>query len=250
MTLLNDLSDSAKPFVAHLDDLRKTVIWAAGFLFVGFLIAIPMAPWVLAWLKIPYYNAGLDALVPLRVNQVGSGLAIALRVIVWSGLLISLPFVVLSIGSFVLPGLTAKEKRVVRNHASFSILLFIAGVWMGFRWTVPVALQVMLNIEAWIGEASAFWETPGYVSFVLRMLIAFGLAFQLPLLVLILGNLGILTSSQLREKRRHVIIGLMVLAMFLTPSDPVTMLLMGIPLVALFEICIWLIWAKERKSRT
>ena len=242
-------SGSAKPFVAHLDDLRKTVVWVACLLFGGIVIAVPLAPFILNWIKAPYYRAGLDSIVALQVTQVGGGLAIAMRVIVWSGLLISLPFVILSIGRFVFPGLTATEKRAIRRGAGFSVGLFVTGVWMGYRWTVPVALQMMQRIESWIGETSKFWETPGYVGFVLKLLIAFGLAFQLPVLVLVLGNLGIVSSLQLREKRRHVIIALMVLAMFLTPADPITMLLMACPLIVLYEICIWLIWAKEKRKQ-
>jgi len=84
---------------------------------------------------------------------------------------------------------------------------------------------------------------------VLKLLIAFGLAFQLPVVLLVLGNMGLVNSVQLRDKRRHVVVGLMILAMLLTPSDPFTMLLMALPLIVLYEICIWMIWAKERKAK-
>lgn len=250
MTWLGDFDDQhSKPFVHHLDDLRRTVLWVAGFVATGMAIAIPLAPVILRWLKVPYYRAGLEDVIALRVMQVGGGLAIAMRVVVWSGLLMSLPFIVLAIGSFIFPGLTRHEKRAIMRGGGFSIGLFGAGVWMGFRWTVPVALQMMSRIESWMGTPAEFWETPGYVAFVLRLLIAFGLTFQLPVVILILGNLGILSSRQLRDKRRHVIVALMVLAMLLTPSDPFTMMLMAAPLVVLYEICIWLVWSRERRSR-
>lgn len=249
MTLPDEQTDlSFKPFVEHLDDLRKTVLWMAAFVFIGIAVAIPLAPTVLEWLKVPYYRAGLDDVVALRVIHVGGGLAIAMRVIIWSGLLVSLPFVVLSIGRFVFPGLKLSEKRSIMRGAGFSVGLFIAGVGMGYHWTLPIALQVMCNIERWMGTPAEFWETPGYVGFVLKLLIAFGLAFQLPVVLLVLGNLGVVSSRQLREKRRHVAVGLCVLAMFLTPSDPFTIILMAAPLIALYEACVWLIWARERRA--
>jgi sec-independent protein translocase protein TatC len=250
MTLLGEHLDGvAKPFVEHLDDLRKTVLWIAGLVSGGVLIAIPLAPYILSWLKVPYFQAGLDQVVALRVTQVGGGLAIAMRVVIWSGLLMSLPFVVLSVGRFVFPGLTSREKHAIYRGGGLSIGLFVAGVWMGYRWTVPVALQMMSRIETWMGTPAEFWETSGYVGFVLKLLIAFGVTFQLPVVLLVLGNMGLISSSQLRDKRRHVIVGLMVLAMFLTPSDPFTMVLMAAPLIALYEACIWIIWARERRGQ-
>lgn len=250
MTLPDDHVDpSTKPFVQHLDDLRNTAVWVAGFIGAGIVIAIPLAPVILKWLTIPHVRAGLEDVVALRVMQVGGGLAIAMRIVIWSGILMSLPFVVLAIGNFVFPGLTPKEKRAIQRGGGFSIGLFIAGVGMGYHWTVPVALRMMSRIENWMGTPSTFWETPGYVGFVLKLLIAFGLAFQLPVVLLVMGNMGLVNSLQLREKRRHVAVGLMILAMFLTPSDPFTMLLMALPLIVLYEICIWMIWAKERKAR-
>ena len=250
MTLSGKHHDGhAKPFVEHLDDLRKTALWVAGFIALGMLIAIPLAPTILYWIKVPYFRAGLDEVVALQVTQVGGGVAIAMRVVLWSGLLMSLPFVVLTIARFVFPGLTQREKRATLHGAGFSVGLFTAGVWMGYQWTVPIALQMMSRIEIWMGTPAAFWETQGYVIFVLKLLIAFGLAFQLPVVLLVLANMGLVSFKQLSDKRRHVIVGLLVLAMFMTPSDPFTMILMAAPLILLYEACIWLIWAKERKQR-
>jgi sec-independent protein translocase protein TatC len=107
----------------------------------------------------------------------------------------------------------------------------------------------MLRIGVWLGAPAEFWETSGYVSFVLKLLVAFGLTFQMPIILLILGNMGIISSRVLRDKRRHVAVGLMVLAMFMTPSDPFTMIMMGAPLIGLYEICIWMIWLRERRHR-
>jgi len=242
----DEMESSAKPFIEHLDDLRKALVWAGASLLVGVLVAIPLAPVIFSLLIIPFERAELT--VPLQVNALGSGLSIALRVIWWSGLIISLPFTLAAVGGFVFPGLTRREKTAIYSGGAASLGLFALGIWMAYRWTVPVALQMMAAIEGWMGTPAAFWETAGYVSFALKLLLAFGAAFQLPLLVYILGVMGIITSRQMRDKRRHVTVAMLVVGMIMTPPDPFTQILMAAPLIALYEICIWLVYARERQT--
>jgi len=116
---------------------------------------------------------------------------------------------------------------------------------MGYFLTLPVALKVMIGLNAWMGVRPE-WTVTSYVSFALQLLLAFGLVFELPILLLVLGRLGVVTSAQLREKRRHAIVGLFVVAMLLTPPDVFSQLVMAVPLVVLYEVCIWLIRATER----
>lgn len=238
-----------KPFFAHLEDLRKTVVFCAISLLIGMLIAFPFTADILTLLKEPMARAGADGADLLKVTKLAAGFSIAMRVIFWSGMLLSAPVMLFSIARFVFPGLTERERRAISRSLTASVGLFVGGVCMGFFMTVPVGIKVMMRITDKIGVSYDFIELADYVSFVLKMLLAFGLAFELPVVVLILGSLGILNSTSLREKRRHVFVGLLVLAMMLTPADPWTMLMMACPLIALFEVCIWLIWFKERSSK-
>lgn len=235
-----------KPFIEHLEDLRRALMWAGLFLAVAMLVAIPLAPYTVALLKIPYARAGLET--PLQISQVGGGISIMMSTVLWTGLLMSFPFIIGAAGSFVFPGLSGMEKRVIIRGGCASLGLFALGVWMAWQWTVPVALQLMAQIEAWMGTPAAFWDTAGYVAFVLKLLLAFGAAFQLPLLVYILGILGIINSRQMRDKRRHVTVGMLVIGMIMTPPDPFTMILMAVPLIILYEICIWLVRAWELRT--
>jgi sec-independent protein translocase protein TatC len=245
-----DSEDTAKPFVEHLSDLRQTLIRCAVALLLGILIAIPLAPWILEVLRIPVARAGRDPGEFLRILKVAGGLSLVIRVVFWSGMLISAPGVVWAIAEFVFPGLTAREKMAVRRGAAFAVCLFVAGVLLCYFMTVPVAIRMMLAINTWIGETTEFVDLTDYVGFVLKLLLAFGLAFQLPVVLLALGSVGILTSDQLRDKRRHTIVGILVAAMLLTPPDPVTQLMMAVPLVLLYEVCIWGIRAMElRRGR-
>ena len=238
----------SKPFVEHLDDLRRTILWSAAACVAGIAVVAPFAPRIVALLRHPMTVTGLDAIVPLRITTVGGAFAVAMRVILLSGFLVSAPLIVLLVGRFVFPGLTSREKRAARRAGGLAVALFAVGVVMGYQWTLPIALRMMFSVGAWIDTPSAFWETADYMSFVLKLLIGFGLTFELPVVVLALGQIGIISARQLIDKRRYVVVGLLILGMFLTPPDPFTMILMAAPLIALYEMCIWVIWFKERRA--
>ncbi len=241
-------SYGTKPFVEHLDDLRRTILWSLISLGVGMAFAFPLAPFALKLLKVPVARADVDPETFLRVLRVAGGLSITLRIGFWGGLLLALPFILLAVGWFVFPGLTQRERRVIRNALCMAVVLFAAGVAFGYFLVLPAVVQLMLRISEWLGVTCEFVELGDYVSFVLRLLIAFGLAYELPVVIVVLGYLGIVTSSSLRAYRRHVIVGLLVAAMLLTPPDPLSQVMMALPLVVLYEICIWIVWAWERQA--
>lgn len=237
-----------KPFLEHLEELRRSLIHALMILAAGVLIAIPLVPFILTLLKAP-----LAAVVPepsrfLRSLEVAGAFTVTLRIAFWSGLLISAPILIFVAGSFVFPGLREREREVILKSSGFAVALFALGVFIAYRITLPVALGLMFRMHGWLG-VQAEWTVTSYVAFATQMLIAFGLAFELPVVVLILGRLGILNSTQLRGKRRHVILLLLVLAMILTPPDIFTQIIMALPLVLLYEFCIWLLWYWERKGQ-
>ncbi len=239
----------AKPFVEHLDDLRRTIMWSLLSLVLGMGIVFPFAPWVLAVLKVPVARAGMDPDTFLRVLRVAGGLSITLRIGFWGGALLALPFILLAVAWFVFPGLTQRERKAVRRALGVSVFLFAGGVAFGYVLVLPAVVKLMLGINAWLGVACDFVELGDYVSFVLRLLRAFGLAYELPVVIVVLGYLGVVTSGTLREYRRHVVVGLLVAAMLLTPPDPLSQVMMALPLVLLYEICIWIVWARERSRR-
>ncbi len=240
-----------KPFVEHLEDLRRAVIGAAVSLGMGLLVAIPLAPSIITLLKLPLANAKIDPDEFLKVIRVGDGFAVAMQVVFWSGLLISLPGILLSVARFIYPGLTPKERRVVTHCLIASIFLFVLGVAIGYLTTVELTVLWMLRVNDWLGIRYDFIELADYCGFVLRLLLAFGLVFEMPIVVIGLGAVGLIHSKAMRAKRRHVIVGLMALAMVLGPPDPgFSMMMMSIPLILLYEGCIWIVWGMERKQKT
>jgi sec-independent protein translocase protein TatC len=238
---------STKSFLGHLEDLRLTIIRSFVALVAGMIVTIPLAPRILGLTKLPLVRAGKDPQTFLRVIEVSAGLSIAMRVVFWSGMILSAPFITYFAACFIFPGLTRRERSVVVRSLGWAVGLFAAGVLMAYFVTLPLALRVMFHITEVMNIGLEFVELSNYVSFVLRLLLVFGCAFELPVVVFVLGVLGIVTSAQLRAKRRHVIVGLMVVSMLLTPSDPYTMILMACPLIALYEICIWVIRAREKR---
>ena len=164
------------------------------------------------------------------------------KVIFVSGLIVSAPFLIFFISLFVLPGLRAKEKKTITNAAVAGGILFAVGVSMGYFMTLPVAINLMLKFNDFLGT-TATWGIDKYIGFVLQLLLGFGLAFELPVILIVLGKVGIISSRGLRTYRRHVIVGIFILSMFLTPPDPLTQLQLAIPLVILYECCIWILAA-------
>tara|TARA_Y200000002_G_C22652115_1_gene651846 strand:+ start:184 stop:1119 length:936 start_codon:yes stop_codon:yes gene_type:complete len=177
-------------------------------------------------------------LIRLQFSEPASALKMWLLVSFFGGLLISLPFLIFFLGLFILPGIRDIEQRLIRRISLFSGALFLLGVYMGYEITLPLALDLMLKIGGQLGGES-IWFYSKYITFSLQLLLAFGLAFQLPVVILILGKMGLVGSIQLREKRRHVMVGLLILAMLLTPPDLLTQLLLAAPLILLYEFCIW-----------
>jgi sec-independent protein translocase protein TatC len=179
-----------------------------------------------------------QGVIRLQFSEPAAAIKMWLTVSFFGGLLLSLPALVFIIGSFVLPGVRDVERKVLRRISVFSGGLFLAGIAMGYKITLPLALGLMLKIGGKLGGES-IWFYNKYIAFAIQLLLGFGIAFQLPVVILIMGKMGLVNSTQLREKRRHVIVGLLILAMILTPPDVMTQLLMALPLILLYEFCIW-----------
>ena len=245
MSPTTSAEDDAKPFLDHLDELRGTLLKCAAVLAVAMMVTIPLAPTILDLLKRPLESLVEDPDRYLQSLQVAGAFSSSIRIIFWSGFLLSLPFLTFFIGQFIFPGLTKDEQKWVWASAGGSVLLFATGVSLGYSITLEVALSVMQGIHVWLG-VEPMWTLGSYVTFCMHLLIGFGLSFQLPLLVFVLGRLGLISVEQLRGMRRHVFVGLLVLAMFLTPPDPFTQLLMAGPLYILYEVCMILLVITEK----
>ncbi len=163
------------------------------------------------------------------------------------GFIIAFPFIIMQIWGFIAPGLKKAEREPLTKIAPWSIFLFFLGA--GFAWLVlPTALVWFITYVSNYTDVSIFQEAGTMTFFILKMLFAFGLAFQLPLVVYILGALRLLTAETLLKYWRQTATAIFVLAMIITPSqDPATMLMMAIPLCLLFMISVYLVkWMQSK----
>lgn len=159
------------------------------------------------------------------------------KVAIVMGVLLSLPIWIHQIWLFVAPGLTEKEKRVVKPLLSGALFLFPLGAFFAY-FMIYMILHVMKTYQ--VQGIGTMYDVATYLKLMTTMMLVFGVIFELPLVVALLTRIGVLTPALMVEYRRHIYVGLAVFAMVITPADPFTMLIAFGPLVALFELSVWI----------
>lgn len=235
-------NDPQRPLIEHLLALRDMLVVAAVSWTVCAIAAGVFSPEILAWLKSPA-AANEDMLQGLDLT---SGFSAMMSIAIWGGTALAFPFLVYAILQFVFPALTKREKCVLLTILVSGSLLFIVGVGLAYAETLPLVVSAFQSINEWVGLPVTTIRIEGYISIVLKTVIAFGLVFQMPLVIFVLGWFGLVTSDTLRDKRRFAIVAAFILAMFLTPPDPMSQIMMAVPLCLLYELSIWAVWLKER----
>jgi sec-independent protein translocase protein TatC len=174
---------------------------------------------------------------------------LAFHVALYGALAISSPFWIYFLGTFILPALHLRERRLVLSWLGWSVLLFCAGVLSTYFLLLPVALKASMKYSELMNFSAADWRADDYIQFVSKFLLGMGIGFQFPLVVLFLVKLGILTHQQLARYRRHVIVLVLILGAVLTTPEVITQVAMAVPLYLLYEICIWIAWYWDWKKR-
>ncbi len=174
-----------------------------------------------------------------------SGFDAIIMIALWGGTALSFPFLMFYLLKFIFPALTRREKNSILFCLGAGTVFFAVGAWMAYAKTLPVVVKVFLSFADWVNLPVYTVKADGYIRIVLKTILAFGIALQLPLLVFVLGWLGIISSSTLRHYRRLAIVIIFVLGMVLTPPDPMSQILMAMPMVVMYEICIWVIKLRE-----
>lgn len=232
---MDDPEEFRLTLVQHLDELRNRIIKAVLLIAVG---------WIVGWVIFPNVYETLSgwarSQIPKSVDyrevfkSVTEPFILKFKLSFYLGLLMVFPFVVLQGWGFVKPGLKAAERKALARVIPFSVVLFFGGA--ALCWLIlPVALHWFIS---YLGEfpGTGVYQEPGtLVFFIAKMLLAFGIGFQLPVIVFFLAKIGILTPEMLRQYWRHATVGIFTLAMLLTPSNDLpSMLTMAIPLTLLF----------------
>ena len=214
-------------FFDHLEELRQRIFYALIAVAVGILGCFFYIRPIVQLLEVPAQGVKFLQLAP------GEYFFVSLKVAAYSGLLLSTPFILYQIIQFVLPGLTRRERRLLGPVVFGSSVLFVAGLVFAYFLLIPAALKFFISYGADVVEQ--LWSIEKYFEFVLLLLFSTGIAFQIPVIQLLLGALGIVSSKQMFSGWRYVIMGAVVLGAILTPStDPLTQSLLAGAVLGLY----------------
>ncbi|MGZ5935365.1 MAG: twin-arginine translocase subunit TatC [Rhizomicrobium sp.] len=239
------------PLMDHLIELRSRLIWSILAFVVCFLICFYFAKPIYAFLTEPLAAA-------LRgepgQHMIATGLTETfftyVKVGMFAGLCLAFPFIAAQLWMFVAPGLYKHERNAFLPFLAATPFLFVLGAAFVFYIMLPNAIRFFVSFDSHGGNGTLGIELQAkvseYLDFVMTLIFAFGLCFQLPVLLSLLGRVGIISSAQLRSVRRYAIVGLFAVAAVLTPPDAFSMMSLAIPLVALYEISILCVWLIER----
>ncbi len=223
---------SAENFVSHLIELRTRLLNSAIALLLVFLGLVYWAPDLYALLAQPML-AKLPQGGQMIATDVTTPFFVPIKVTMMASFLITLPYILYQIWSFVAPGLYAHEKRLVLPLIVASTLLFFCGMAFAYFAVFPMVFKFI--VAAAPHGVAVMTDIDKYFSFVLSMFMAFGVAFQVPVAVVVLVRMGVVSVQTLREIRRYVIVGAFVIGAIFTPPDVVSQLMLAIPLILLYE---------------
>ncbi len=244
----DELAGTEQPFVQHLMELRDRMVKAliAVGIVAGALFFFP-GPGALYDLLAAPLVAHLPAGATLIATSVISPFMVPLKILLMAAFLIALPVVLWQVWGFVAPGLYAHEKKLVLPLVVSSTLLFFCGVAFCYFFVFG---QVFSFIQSFAPKSiTAAPDIEAYLSFVLTMFIAFGLSFEVPIVVIVLARMGLVSVEKLKASRGYFIVGAFVVAAIVTPPDVVSQLALAIPMCLLYELGIWAAQIFIRKTQ-
>lgn len=227
-----------KPFLEHLEDLRWTLVKVIVSLIVGMVVCLVAGDSLTAFLKKPLVQSGVN--VKLMAQGPAVGFVIALKVAFFGGIILSGPFLFYFLAEFVVPALKPKEKKYLGIAFLIGAGLFLSGVSFCYFLVLEISLKALAGYSQWLGLEADYWLATEYFGFVLKFMLGMGISFEMPVVILTLVKLEIITYQQLESNRRIMVVVCLVVAAILTPPDALSMFLLGGPLYALFEACIWI----------
>ena len=234
----DELAGTEQPFVQHLIELRDRLIRACAAIGVAVaLLALYPGPAALYDILAAPLVATLPKGATLIATSVISPFLVPLKIMLMTGFLLALPFVLYQLWAFIAPGLYSHEKKLVLPLVISSTVLFFIGVAFCYFFVFG---QVFKFIQSFAPKAiTAAPDIEAYLDFVLSMFLAFGLAFEVPIVVIVLARMGIVTIEKLKAFRSYFIVVAFVAAAIVTPPDVVSQLALAIPMCLLYEVGIW-----------
>jgi sec-independent protein translocase protein TatC len=247
--MIRDLDESRAPLMEHLVELRRRLIWAFVALGLAFAICFKFAAEIFAFLAQPLVDAFGKGEGKLIYTKLYEAFFTEVRVALFAAFFLAFPIIASQLWLFVAPGLYAKEKRAFLPFLIATPILFTAGGALAYYAVMPTAFRFFLQYEGNLGgiEQEALPAVGDYLSLVMHFILAFGIAFLLPILLMLLERAGLVTRDQLKRGRRYAILIAFVVAAVATPPDILSQFMLAIPLIILYEISLVAIWFTERK---
>jgi len=238
------------PFLDHLEEFRWRILWSLVAVFIGTVIGFMLA-WkyglmeLLIFPALEYLPEGQEELTALAVTEPFFN---TLKLGLVAGLILAFPVVLYQVWSFLSPALDKRERRIIIPSLYAGMLLFILGASMAYFLALPLGLEFLSNFQA--DKITVIWAVNPYFAFVIRLLVGFGLVFELPVVMMILSVLGIVTPKWLAKNRKYAFVILAVVASLLSPGDIIIVtVIMMVPLYGLYELSILLSWMVTKGRR-
>ena len=251
MLNLNDIDETQAPLLDHLVELRTRLMRAVFALGVAFFVCLYFADDIFGFLVRPLTEAFPPGQGRLIYTKLYEAFFVNVKVALFAGFFVSFPVIANQLWAFVAPGLYAKEKKAFLPFLIATPVLFTSGGALAYFVVMPTAFHWMLGFQGQRGglKLEALPGTSDYLSLVMQFILAFGICFLLPVLMLLLERAGIVSRDQLIKSRRYVIVGITVVAALLTPPDVISQLLLAVPMLFLFEGTLLFMWFTARRAK-
>ena len=242
-------------FIEHLAELRSRLVKSITYLFIFFIICYFFAENIYRFLVEPYADAvrGDDLNRRLIFTALHETFITYLKVAFFTSLFVTSPIILTQIWKFIAPGLYKNEKKALLPYLIATPTLFLMGGLLVYYLVMPLAIKFFLSFET-VAEINSLpiqleAKVNEYLSLIMRLIFAFGISFQLPVLLNLLARVGFVDSEYLKKRRKYVIVIIFAVAAILTPPDPITQIGLGIPLLILYELSILSVKIIEKKKK-
>ncbi|MEQ8412738.1 MAG: twin-arginine translocase subunit TatC [Erythrobacter sp.] len=248
---IKDIDESRAPLLDHLIELRTRLVRSVIALVVAFAVCLYFADPILGFLVQPLKDAFPEGEGQLIFTELPEIFFVELKVALFAGFMASFPIIANQLWAFVAPGLYAREKKAFLPFLIATPVLFIGGAALAYYVVMPTAFLFFLGYGGETGGLSvqALPSAGRYLNLVMQFILAFGMTFLLPVLLMLLHRAGIVTRAQLAAARRYVVVGVVALAAIVTPPDPGSQVILAVPLLLLFEGSLLLMLLQERTMR-
>ena len=249
------MKNNQSTFVSHLSELRSRLIKSFIFLIISFVICYIFSEEIYKFLVQPYSDAVLEKNLDRRLifTALHEAFLTYLKVAFFASLFITSPIFLTQIWKFIAPGLYTNEKKALLPYLIATPILFLLGGMIVYFFIMPIAIKFFLGFETMQESGSLAIQLEAkvneYLSLIMRLIFAFGISFQLPILLNLLARVGVVNSDYLKKRRRYVIVIIFAIAAILTPPDPITQVGLAIPLLLLYELSILTVTLIEKKNK-